>query len=416
MAWQAANLLKLAWRNVWRNRRRTLITMAAIVFAVFITALMRSLQYGTYDALEAYAVSLFTGELQIQRQGFEQERTLNYSMRDQPERWQMLVGSMPALHAYARRVNSFGLVSSDSSSTGAMIVGIEPASEAEVTTFSTAEMLAAGEPLSPDDRLHVLLGKQLADNLGLRVGDSVVVITQGYRNQLGANLYHVKGLMRTGNVEFDRNLMVMTLDEAQELFSMPGRITEVVLKSSNFRRAGQYASMISTQLDGETFDVLTWRELLPELEQTIALDNIGGAIFLVFLLLVVGFEILNTTMMSFVERVREFGILQAIGLKPRQLGWLITLEAGIKITLALAIGFLLSYAVLAVMSHYPIPLSDELKEAMSEYGFITDMYFSVGGRVFLEPLLSIAVISFLSLLYPIRLATRLTPVEAMRRV
>ncbi|MDQ7062812.1 MAG: FtsX-like permease family protein [candidate division KSB1 bacterium] len=408
-----SKFLKIAWRNIWRNRRRSLITMGAIVFAILITGVTRSLQYGTYDALESYAVRLLVGELQLQNKGFHEHQTLTYSFPENLFPWDRLVDEYDFVEAYAKRITSYGLVGSASTSAGAMIIGIEPGRERRVTHFTT--QLTAGETLDDADDHRILLGKSLAENLNVAPGDTVVVLTQGYRNELGADSYIVKGLIRSGNQELDRALMVMSLRDAQDLFSLYGRITQVVLATDDFRLAEKYARRMHIAMDGQELQVLPWQKLMPELLQLIALDNISGAIFLLFLLLIVGFEIMNTTLMAIMERIKEFGILQSLGVKPRQVSLMLLLETGMKIVIAVIVGLLLTFIFIQLTKDYPIPLSSELKEAMEAWGFFTDFYFTDKARVFLEPLVAISVIAVLSIIYPIWMASRLRPVDALRK-
>ncbi|RMD93014.1 MAG: ABC transporter permease [Calditrichaeota bacterium] len=404
---------RLAWRNIWRNRRRSYITMGAIVFAITITGIMRSLQYGTYDALESYAVSLLVGEIQLQKKGFQDQQTLTYSFPENALPWNRFLADHVPVKAYSKRITGYGLVGSELTSAGAMIIGIEPGREKRVTVFTT--LLTGGHTLEDSDDHRVLLGRTLAKNLNIGVGDTVVVLTQGYHNELGADRYIVKGLIRSGNQELDRALVVMSLRDAQELFSMEGRVTQVVFKTANFRRARQYARLLSSRLDETDLQFIPWQQLMPEMLQLITWDNVSGAIFLIFLLIIVGFEILNTTLMAIMERVKEFGILQALGVKPRQLSLMIFLESIFKIVLAISAGLVLTYVIILLIKSHPIPLSGELKEAMQSWGFITDFYFTDKPRVFLEPLVTVSIISALSLIYPLRMATRLSPVESLRR-
>ncbi len=406
-------LIKLSWRNVWRNRRRSLITIAAISFSIVIVALMRSLQYGTYDAMESLAVSLFHGEIQIQRQGFQEEQTLEYAFDGNAHDWHGLVHLYPEITAVSQRVTGFGLVSSDSSSAGALLVGIEPEYESKITRFST--MLAAGETLQTRDDHQVLLGASLAKNLRVDVGDTISVLTQGYHNELGADLYRIKGLLKLGNAELDRSLLVMTLENAQEIFSLYNQITQVVLHTNDFRKANAVANKIAQNLDAQ-YAVLPWEKLMPELKQIILLDNISGAIYLVFLLLVVGFEIFNTTMMSLMERIREFGLLQSLGMKPVQIGNHLLMESLIKIFLALIMGLFVAMVLVSILSHHPIPLSEKIREGYASYGLVIEnMKFSTKSRIYLEPVVAITLIALMAIIYPIIKTIKLTPVEALRK-
>ena len=406
-------LLKLAWRDIWRNRRRSLLTMGAIVFAVVIISLANSVQYGTYDAMEELVVRVYTSDLQVHRAGFQEERTLSYSMEENEQDWATCFDDYPWVEAVSKRLTGFGLASSDSTSAGALIVGIEPENERAISTF--ANNPAEGQALSSEDRQSVLLGATLARNLNVAVGDSVVVLTQGYRNVMGADLYRVKGLVRTGSPDVDRAMMIMPLADAQYLFSMEGRFTEVVLRTSNFRRAEAYASAVRADLGEERYEVMPWRAMMPELQQMRALDDAGNYIFYVFLVLLIGFEIFNTTTMSMMERVREFGVMMSIGMKPRQISLLVTLELMMKVLLALAAGFVIMAVALAFLKDNPIPVTGELQQFYEEWGFTVEgISFSARPVIFLFPMLSVATVALLSMIYPILRMRRFSPVQALR--
>jgi len=407
--------LNLAWRNVWRNKRRSIITIAAIAFAILMAAITRSMQYGSYHVMESMAVSLYNGDLQIHRKGFQENHTLSYSLDSNEQNWQSLIEKDPRLTGFARRLTGFGLVGSDSASAGALIVGIEPERELRLTQF--ANMVRYGEKLNNDDDHRVLIGTTLAKNLQLHIGDSLVVLTQGYHNQLGADKYLVKGLVSVGQTDLDRSLMIMSLKNAQELFSLYDGITEVVFRTEDFRKATTLSKEMSKELDGGKYEVLSWKQMMPELEQIIIVDNVSGAIYLAFILIVVGIEIFNAVMMNVLERTREFGVIQAIGMKPNQISGLLFLEFLFKITLALIIGWIISFVAISILTHNTIPLPADLREAYATYGFVIEnLEFSDGPRVFLEPLISIAVIGMIAFVFPFMKASKLTPVDAFRKV
>ncbi|MFQ5605950.1 MAG: ABC transporter permease [bacterium] len=408
-------IFKLAWRNIWRNRRRSIITISAISFAILMVAVTRSLQYGTYDLIESLAVQLYNGEIQLHRKGFQDEQTLTLFLNENEKNWRQIIENVRGFNAFSRRITSFGLVSSDSASTGALIVGVEPDKETAITKFT--RMVVAGKRLNPDGEKRILIGATMAKNLLVGVSDTVVVITQGYRNQLGADRYVVNGLVSVGQADLDRALMIMSLSDAQELFSLEDGITQVVFSTVDFRRSDKFTKSLSKHFDDARYEILSWEEMMPELKQIILLDNVSGAIYLAFLLIVVGFEIFNTTMMNVMERVREFGILQAIGMKPKQLSGLILLESSFKITISLMVGLLISFVVVSILIRYPIPLSDEIVEAYASYGFVIEnLQFSGKAKVYLEPFFSIAIIAVLALIYPLYKTVKLTPIEAFRKV
>lgn len=407
--------LKLAWRNVGRNRRRSLITMGAVVFTLVIITLANSVQYGTYDMMEGQAVRMFTGELQIQRSGYREEQTMAYSLTDDEADWDSLFAAMDWTFKRSRRVTGFGLVSSDSSSVGAAIIGIEPETEAKLANFS--QRVVAGDPLGGGDEGEILVGKTLAENLHVGLGDTLVVLTQGYHNEMGADVYRIKGLLSTGTGDIDRAMVVMTMADAQMLFAMPGRFTEWVIRSDDFRSADRHARDLRNATAGLDVDVLTWEELMPELQQTRAFDDAGNNIFYFFLILLVGFEIFNTATMTVLERVREFGVLQSIGLRPNQVSLLVFMELAIKIVIGVGVGMLILISLALAFPNLTIPLSESLKEMYTSFGFTVEGYgFSTRAVVFLQPLISVLTVSLLAIIYPVWKVKQYTPVEAMRHV
>lgn len=406
-------LLRLAWRNVWRNRRRSLITMSAVVFSVLIIALTRSLQYGSYDAMESQAVRLFMGEIQIQRAGFKEEQTFAYSL-DGESSWRAALDGSTFVTAASRRLTGFGLASSDESSAGALIVGVEPALESRVTDFS--DRLQEGSALEPGVAGEALIGRVLANNLDVGVGDTVVVLTQGFQNQMGAELYAVRGLLKTGSLEMDRTVMVLTLEDAQLLFSMEDRFTEVVLGTTDFRRAGDYARRLEREIGDESVRVYDWDALMPEIRQMILLDNVSGAIFLAFLVILVGFEIFNTTTMSVLEREREFGVLQALGMRPGRIARLVAAELGVKLVISITVSMAACGLLLLYLEGHPIPLGEDLSRMYEEYGYsIEELLFSTRPAVFFEPVVSVALIALFCGIYPVVKVLRLETVTALRR-
>lgn len=408
------NLLRLAWRNIWRNRRRSLITMGAITFSVLLIAFAHSVQTGTYEAMERHAVRLFSGEVQIHRAGYQEEQTFNYALTSAEQPWPGLLSSTPGITGFAKRLTGFGLVSSDASSTGAAILGIEPEAERAVTHFSA--QLTQGTLLQAADDHAVLLGHTMAENLAVGVDDSVVVLTQGYRNEMGADLYRVKGLLRTGAPEMDRAMMVMTLADAQALFSMPGRFTTLVLRTTDLQHADRYAAQLQAILPAADYEVMPWRTLMPALQQTRALDDAGNMIFYFFLLLLLGFEIFNTTTMSTLERTQEFGVMQAIGMKPHQISLLVGAELFIKVFLALGVGLLTILVLALMLEDQSIPLSQDLIEIYQNFGFnVEAITFSVRPQVFIQPMTWVAIVSLLAMVYPVFKVQRLTPMAALSK-
>ncbi len=406
-------LLKLAWRDIWRNHRRSLLTMGAVFFAVLLISLSQSVETGTYAAMERMVVRLFVSDLQIHRAGFQDNPTLSRSLTEEEYQWDALTEAHPWMTLATRRLSGFGLTSSDSSSAGTMIVGIEPDSERAISRFTRT--VVDGQPLEGGDLGTVLLGEVLAKNLGSAVGDSVVLLTQGYRNVMGADLYAVKGLLRMGSPDLDRSMLVMTLSDAQDLFSMYDRFTELVVRTEDFGKAASYADELIADFPEDDYEVMTWRTMMPDLEQLRQLDSAGNYVFYFFLILLVGFEIFNTTLMTMMERVREFGVMMSIGMKPHQISILVALQLFLKMIMALAASVLVTSILVYFLSQNPIPLSAEMMELYEDWGFLVEgISFSANPSIFVFPVVAVATASILSMVYPVVRMHRFSPVGALR--
>ena len=404
-------LLTLGWRDIWRNRRRSLLTMGAIVFAMLVVALIKSSNDGTYDAMEERMARQYTGDLQVYRTGFFDDRTLEQSLTDYELDPDTLKQTHKWITAMSRRLDGFGLVSSDSASAGALITGIEP--YAEMSLGSYMLNVREGDYLSEEDSDRALLGEVLAKNLSVGVGDSVVVLTQGYHSVMGAEVYVVKGLIGTGSGELDRSIMLLTLPAAQDLLSMPGRYTSLILQTDSHRKADRRVQQLA--LDSDRFEAKSWRALMSDLAQLRELDSAGNFVIYAFLFLLIGLEIFNTTTMSMLERVREFGVMMAIGLNPGQISLLIVMQVLMKVLMAVVAGAVLIAIVTGIWSHYPIPLPEDVQEYNAEIGFVMDgVYFSNRPSILLLPVMSVLVMSAISIIYPVVRVRRLTPVAALR--
>ena len=407
-------LITLAWRNVWRNSRRSLLTISAIVFSTIIITLASSFQDGTYEAAESNAIGFMTGEIQIHHTGYNDEPSLTNSINLNETPLHTLTEEFDWIQHETQRLLGFGLISSDSSSAGAMVVGIQPESEQQVSAFSRAPVI--GEYLTSQDDHQILIGQTLARNLNVTIGDTIAVLTQGYRSAMGADLYRIKGLIDSGSLDLDRGTLIMRLEDAQDLFAMPGRITHIVLRTEAPYQANEHVAVLRTSLPEAGIEVMGWEELMPELMQTRALDDAGNYVFYTFLLLLIGFEIFNTTTMSVMERIREFGILQSIGMKPYSLSTLVFIELSIKVLTAFVISAILITGLFIALRDVIIPLPQEALELYKSFGFMFDgIKFSTRQSVFVFPFVSVYLVSLFASLYPSLKVFGYSPVSAMRK-
>ncbi|MCK4385522.1 MAG: ABC transporter permease, partial [candidate division Zixibacteria bacterium] len=316
--------LKMAWRNVWRNKRRTLLTVAAIAFAVAISVFMRGLQRGTYEQMINNVIRINTGYLQIHKKGFWENKTLRYTFKPDQHLSEIL-SSQPRITSFAQRVEADGLASAEENTNGVLIIGVDPQAEAKATTLK--EKIKKGIFLSQNTPQGTVIGETLAKNLKVDLGEEITLLVQGFDGSLGAGLYSVEGIFRTGDPGLDGGVVFLNLKAAQELFWLGDRISQVLIFVDDISNLKMATQNLRAELDKNTYEVMPWDELMPELVQMIAFDNASGQLFLMLLILVVAFGILNTVLMSVFERVKEFGVMMALGMKPKKIVGLVFIES-----------------------------------------------------------------------------------------
>ncbi len=404
-------LLRLAWRSIWRNRRRTLLTMGAITFAAVVCLFTRSMQIGTYRTTIRAVVTVNTGHLRIERPAYREQRSLDHSFIPSSDLTDG-VASHPAVAGASPRLEASGLVSAGENTRGAVISGLVPDGEEGITTL--ADEVVRGAWLKEQDARQALLGVDLAANLGLAVGDTAVVLVQTWYGTLGAQTYRVKGILDTGMPEVDGSTLLLTLSAARALYNAPGRATSLVVGLSDPSRI----EAVEARLNGNGLPgdlrAYTWRDLMPEMVQMIELDNISGWIILAILVLVVGLGILNTVLMGVLERVRQFGVVLAVGLRPRRLALMVFFEAFLTAAMALAVGDLVGWGLAEYFSAHPIQLGGAEAAALAELGFSAAIttYLDLPNFLMVNGL--ILGITLLAAVWPALRAASYEPVEALR--
>jgi putative ABC transport system permease protein len=209
--------MKMAWRNIWRNARRSVLTISAVAFASLLLVFMLSFQLGSYDAMINTSVKIHTGHIQIQAKGYNEKQDMRLVVSD-PEAIGKMLEKIPQVEAYTFRANGFSLLSSKDRTYGGLVIGIDPKRESELSRLKT--LIREGRYLAEDDTDQALVGKLLAKNLHIGLGDEVVVLGQGQDGSIAATVYKVKGIYETGQDEFDRASIQVPLQNFQEVYSM----------------------------------------------------------------------------------------------------------------------------------------------------------------------------------------------------
>ncbi len=406
-------LVTVAWRNLWRHRRRSLITATAMAVGVALCMASIAFQDGMFDLMFQVMVEQQLGHAQVHHPDYPGKRVLQDTLPD-ADALVARVEATPGTVVAAPHVQGFALLGTETRSTGALLVGLDPARELKV--FPAAERVKVGRFLGPDAAGELVLGFKLAEELHVGEGDQLVAVTQASDGSLGNALYTVVGLAKTGSAQLDRSGAWMHLDDLQALLVLDDQVHSLTVISEDVSTIDTYVAGLRATLGSDTVEVLPWSEASPQAAQLIGMRNFSAGIVLGIVFGAAGFGILNTMMMSVFERTRELGVLKALGMRPLQLVGLVLVEsvflAGLSATIGLALGGLLDTYLVT----YGLDFSASLKDGFSFAGIVMEPVvkgsFRLGSVVAIVA--ALFVVSVLASLYPALRAARLEPVASIR--
>jgi ABC-type lipoprotein release transport system permease subunit len=404
---------RLAWRNLWRHKRRSVTILVSIVLVLALMMFYDGLIVGFEQAIYGNAINVFGGNVQVHAPGYQEkmDTTPLLSLEGDAAILQA-ARAQPQVLSASRRIHTSGMATSPEGAFPISITAIEPESEAAVSII--AQNISAGRFLNSADEESVLIGKGLADSLGVQVGDRISLAGRAQHEQMRTRSLTVIGIYDLGMTELEKRTVYLSLAQAQNLYNLTGQVTEVTIV---LERIGQEAEVMSAlQAQFPQAEFASWETSFPELQATLGTKGGVMDVFSVFILLISGIGIFNLLMMAVYERTREIGMLGALGLKPRQIAWLFILE-GIMLGLVgtlLGIGFGLLINV----------VFGQIGLDYSAYSDITEYMVLLNDRVYpglgLEQLpkraLTVAIISALAALYPALTAARKEPAEALHYV
>ncbi|MEZ5275746.1 MAG: FtsX-like permease family protein [Opitutaceae bacterium] len=409
------NDLQLAWRNLWRNRRRSMLSISAVVFASAILVFMLSLAANQYQLMIRASVNGGTGYLQI----------LADDYRDDPQVWLVIpdpeavihsLDGNPRVRATTVRSEGFSLLAGKDHALGAMVIGIDPETESRVTTV--ADTVREGTFLKPEEFDRAVIGGLLARNLGIGAGDTVTLLGSARDGSIAAGDVVIQGLFETGQPEVDRSTLYVGRAFFDEVFRMEGAVHRILIRSDSLWWLAEPAREIEGKVSGlgtkeHPLVTLTWRELLPGLLEGIELDMLIGGVMYLILVLVVAFSILNTFIMAVYERTREFGVMMAIGTTPWRLVRVLMLESGLLTLAGVLTGIALGSIITLYFARVGIDFGEEAAAYMVQYGLPPRAYPELSPVTATLGPSVVLVVTLLAALLPVLKIRRLRPVEAI---
>ena len=405
-----STLLKLASRNIWRNKRRTIITAASILFGVFFASVMRCFQVGAWDNMINSVVKYYFGYAQIHKKGYWEDISLDKSMELSGD-LENLSKQYPEIIDLVPRLESFALASAEKATKGVLVIGIDPEREHNLTSLK--EKLIAGEYLQPNDKA-VLISEGLASFLNFAVGDTIVLLSSGYHGANAAGKYPIKGITKFGSPDLNKRLVHLPLKTAQYFFAADNLLTTVVLNLKDKDDLKSLMSKLKTTLDQDKYEVMDYEELLPDLMEAKALDIAGGKIFMTILYTIIGFGIFGTILMLLRERRYEFGVLTAIGMKRHQISIMVWLELLFIGILGCLLGMLLATPVVLYLANNPIEFTGDFAATYEKWGINPVLPAKFDIKIFARQASIILLMITLMAIYPFYEIFRLKPIKAMR--
>jgi len=405
-------LLTLAWRNLWRKKRRTLITVSSVVFAAILAIGLMSMITGTTDQMIESIISNSTGYIQIQDVLYDEEPSMDHALEYGAEVRSVLENYSDEISYIVPRIQGFCLASKDIGTRGVLVMGIDPEKEDRMNNLSSR--LIEGKMFNPDDN-YAVIAEGVAAQLEVAIGDTIVLLGQGFQGMTAAGKFEVGGILKFPIPEQNNTMVYLPLKEAQWFFAAPDRLTNLIIMVDDVPGASSLANNLQRDLDDEWFTVMTWEQLLPDEVEAFKAREAQVTLFSWILYIVVGFGIFGTIIMMLYERLREFGILLSIGLKRAQLAVICLLEtlfiSFIGVLAGVAVGFLIMYW----LYKNPIPLTGELADIMLDFGLEPFFAFSIAPHIFIDQGIIVFIIAVIVGMYPVRKVFKLDVIEAARK-
>jgi ABC-type lipoprotein release transport system permease subunit len=404
--------LRLAWRNIWRHRRRTVIVVIAIAMSLWLMMFYDGFVAGFNNAIYGNAIKFLGGNIQIHAAGYDDDssKTPLFPLVDDQAAVDAAL-AQPNVVAASRRIITGGLATNREGAFPVSIVGIEPEEEQPVSL--QAQNITSGRYLAAADADSVLIGQGLASAMDVQVGDRFTIAGQSTHQQMRQRTVTVIGIYVLGLGEIEKRSVFMSLQEAQDLYGLPDQSTEVVVTLEKLGEEPAVVVKLEKALPG--YEIGTWETNFPELKAALATKGKAMDIFGFIIILVAGIGILNLLMMAVYERTREIGLMGALGLKPRQISWLFILEGTMMGLVGIAAGVALAVVLNGLMG--VVGFDFTAFSTVTEYAALINekVYPTLGANKLLSRGLLIAIVSALASLYPAYVARR-EPADALHYV
>ncbi len=406
-------LLAIAWRNLWRQRRRSLITAFAMAMGVALCMSMICITDGMYTDMFEVMVEQQLGHVQVHHPDYPAKGLVFDTLQDRAALVER-VEAVPGTVAVSPEINGYGLLGGETKSAGGMITGIDPARDGRVSPLKGR--VKEGRYLADAAAHEIIVGHGLADEIDVGLGDSVVAVTQATDGSVGNDLYTVVGIYKTGDVMMDSAGGFIHIDDAESLLWLEDQAHGLTLLTDHADHVEAYGLAVREAVAGEEVEVQAWWEASPQIAEMMGMRDATAFIFLGIVFTVAAFGVINTMLMSVFERTRELGVLRALGLRPGKLVWLVVLESFCLAALASGIGLIMGGLLDWYLVLHGLDFSSGAPDGFSFEGIMLDPVMM--GEINAFPIVltvgAVFVVSVVASLWPAWRAARLQPVTAIR--
>lgn len=408
-------LIKLAWRNIWRSKRRTITLVCAMMAGLVGVLFSIGLNNSWLAQIKDNAVRTYVGHIKIHATEYHNRPSVEFVMPSLEAKRVAVLRDDPRVKAWAERVVVQGLLSTASQSRVINLVGIEPGREAGVSVVQDAVLEGVSLDAWDQPGRPILIGRRLADRIERGLGKKVVLMSQqSGGNEVGSGAFRIAGIFDTGNGGFDESHVYILKEDAQRMLALGTQVTETVIMLHNMDESTEVTQELAAAWAGERLDVLSWHQLLPLVEKTIEMSRQMMIPYYSIFYLAMAFGVLNTLLMAIGERTHEIGVMLAIGMKRTRLISLIMLESLMISVVAAIAGTAVGWGFVAWFGAHGIDLS-AMAEGLAYMGVSRVIYPSLHGVELLCAAAAMFFVAWIFSLYPAWRASRLAPVDAIRR-
>ncbi len=402
--------VRLGWRNIWRNPRRTAVIMTAIIIGVWSMIFLGALMRGIADEMVRNGIATLTGHVQVHHNGYRNDPVIENSMTNPQVVETVLDKVLPAGSLWTSRVRVNAVACNARHTAGVTFIGIDPSREAKVSFIGGA--VAEGHYLKPDDKYGIVVGKALVDKFETKMGRKILVMSQDKERTIASRSFRIVGIFRAEMEATEKQYVFVTRTAAQDMLKMENAISEISVVLPDSKEVGVVTDSLRKALPSNDYEVQTWRELLPLITAYLGIYDGFIHIWFVVVFIAMGFGIVNTTLMAVFERIREFGLLKSLGMKPWWIIKEVLAESFFILLIGMAIGNIVSFLCIFALSSTGIDLSS-LAAGSEFFGMSRVIYPVLHWKDLIGANIVVFVLGIVVSLYPAIKAARFTPIEAL---